>query len=77
MTRKIDVSLVHHRKLCSGKDRVAQLKSLHDNDIADKARNDLKDYQTRKQQELLRVIESECGIDSLIGVLEFLITQSP
>ena len=44
MTRKIDVSLAHHRKLCSGKDRVAQLKSLHDNDIADKARNDLKDY---------------------------------
>ena len=70
MTRKIDVSLAHHRKLCSGKDRVAQLKSLHDNDIADKARNDLKDYYTRKQQELLRVIESECGIDSLIGVLE-------
>ena len=46
------------------------VKSLHDNDIADKARNDLKDYYTRKQQELLRVIESECGIDSLIGVLE-------
>ena len=70
MTRKINVSLAHHRKLCSGKDRVAQLKSLHDNDIADKARNDLKDDYTRKQQELLRVIESECGIDSLIGVLE-------
>ena len=46
------------------------VKSLHDNDIADKARNDLKDYYTRKQQELLRVIESECVIDSLIGVLE-------
>ena len=44
MTRKIDVSLAHHRKLCSGKDRVAQLKSLHDNDIADKARNDGKEY---------------------------------
>ena len=46
------------------------VKKLHDNDIADKARNDLKDYYTRKQQELLRVIESECGIDSFIGVLE-------
>ena len=44
MTRKIDVSLAHRRKLCSGKDRVAQLKSLHDNDIADQARNDLNDY---------------------------------
>ena len=44
MTRKIDVSLAHHRKLCSGKDRVAQLKSFHDKDIADQARNDLKDY---------------------------------
>ena len=26
MTRKIDVGLAHHRKLCSGKDKVAQLK---------------------------------------------------
>ena len=25
-TRRIDVRLVHHRKLCSGKDQVAQLK---------------------------------------------------
>ena len=46
------------------------VKTLHDNDIADKATNDLKDYETRKQRKLLRVIESECGIDSLIGVLE-------
>ena len=45
MTRKIDVSLAHRRKLCSGvKDQVAQLKSLHDYDIADKSRNDMKDY---------------------------------
>ena len=44
MTRKIDVSLDHHRKLCSGKDRVAQLKSFHDKDIADKASKHLKDY---------------------------------
>ena len=44
MTRKIDVSLAHRRKWCSGnKDQVAQLKSAN-NDIADKARNDLKDY---------------------------------
>ena len=46
------------------------VKKLHDNYITDKARNDLKDYYARKQQEFLRVIESECGIDSLIGVLE-------
>ena len=45
MMRKIDVRLAHRQKFCSvKKDRVAQLKSLHDNDIADKARNDLKDY---------------------------------
>ena len=28
MTRKIDVSLAHHQMLCSGKDRVAQLKKF-------------------------------------------------
>ena len=45
MMRKIDVSLAHHRKLCFGKkNQVAQLKFGHDNDIADRARNDLKDY---------------------------------
>ena len=44
MTRKIDARLAHCRNLCSGKDRVAQLKSFHDKDIADKASNDLKDY---------------------------------
>ena len=44
MTRKIDARLAHCRNLCARKVRVAQLKSLHDNDIADKARNDLKDY---------------------------------
>ena len=44
MARKIDVSLAHHRRLCSGKDRVAQIKSLHDNDIADKATNDMMEY---------------------------------
>ena len=49
MTRKIDVSLAHHRKLCSKKKnqvaqlKLAQLKRSHDNDKTDQARNDLKD----------------------------------
>ena len=44
MTRKIDVSLAHRRKWCSGnKDRVAQL-NHQDNDIAKQARNDAIGY---------------------------------
>ena len=64
-TTKVDVSLAHRRKVVFREGPGSTVKSLHDNDIADKARNDLRDYYTRKQQELLRVIESECGIDSL------------
>ena len=43
MTRKIDARLAHCRNLCAGKVQVAQL-NRHDNDIAEHARNDLKDY---------------------------------
>ena len=71
MTRKIDVILAHHRKIVLREEGPGStVKKLHDNDIADQARNDLKDYQTRMQRKLLRVIESECEIDSLIGVLD-------
>ena len=37
MTRKVGVSLAHRRKLCT-------IKKLHDNDIVDRARKDLKGY---------------------------------
>ena len=44
MTRKIDVSLARCRKLCSGKKGPGStVKIYHDNDMANQARNDLKD----------------------------------
>ena len=42
--RKINVILAHLQKVCTKKNQVAQFKIWHDNDIADQARNDLKDY---------------------------------
>ena len=68
--RKIDISLARRRRLCSGKDLVAQLK--FSTVIIQLIRLGM----TRRIIKLvsnkiyLRVIESECGIDSLIGVLE-------
>ena len=52
MTRKVDVSLAHRRKLCFGKkNQVAQLKFGHDNDIADQARNDVMEYHSNENSQ--------------------------
>ena len=44
MKRKIDVSLAHRQKLFQEEGPGSTVKIEHDNDIADQARNDLKDY---------------------------------
>ena len=44
MTRKIGVGLAHRQKLFREEGPGSIVKIEHDNDIADQARNDLKDY---------------------------------
>ena len=45
MMTKIDVILAHRQKLCSGKKGPGStVKFQHDNDIANQARKNLKDY---------------------------------
>ena len=77
MTRKIDVILAHRRKWCSeNKDQVAPLKSSRQSysqtgyECGDRV-------QTRTQGRLLRVVEPQCELGSVIGVFECLITRSP
>ena len=77
MTRKIDVSLAHRWKWCSeNKDQVAPLKSSRQ--WYSQTGYECRDWvQTHTQGRVLRVVESQRGLSSVIGVFECLITRSP
>ena len=68
--RKIDVSVAHCQKLCSGKDLVAQLKFGMIMILEIRLGMTRRIIKLVSNENYLRVIESECEIDSLIGVLE-------